>query len=37
MNWAGASVFIGLITLGFMTLPYGLIVLAFLAWVIYTS
>lgn len=32
MNWAGVSVFVGLVTLGLTTLPYGLIVLAPLLW-----
>ena len=32
MNWAGVSIFLGLVALGLTTLPYGLIVLVPLAW-----
>lgn len=38
MNWAGASVFFGLVTLGVLTkLPYGVAVLAPLAWFIWSE
>ena len=32
MNWAGASVFLGLVTLGVVTFPFGLVILVPLAW-----
>lgn len=37
MNLAGISIFVGLVALGLGTLPYGLAILAGLAWVVYTS
>lgn len=37
MNWSGLSVAIGLIGLGAFTLPYGLIVFAFLAYLLWVS
>jgi hypothetical protein len=33
MNWAGLSVVVGLVGLAFVTMPYGLVILAGLAWV----
>lgn len=32
MNWAGLSIAIGLIGLAVFTLPYGLVILAGMAW-----
>lgn len=32
MNWAGFSVFLGLVTLGWVMFPYGLVILVPLAW-----
>lgn len=32
MNWAGISIFLGLVTLGFVTMPYGIVILVALAW-----
>lgn len=32
MNWGGFSVLAGLVTLGIVTFPIGLPILAFLAW-----
>ena len=32
MNWAGLSIAIGLIGLAVFTMPYGLIILAAMAW-----
>lgn len=37
MNWAGLLVSVGLITLVVLTLPYGLVLLAGLAWVWWRS
>jgi hypothetical protein len=37
VNLGGISIFVGLVALGLGTLPYGLAIWAFLAWVIYTS
>ena len=33
MNWANASVAVGLIVLALATMPYGLVILAGLVWV----
>jgi hypothetical protein len=33
MNWAGLSVVVGLVGLAFVTMPYGLVILAGIAWV----
>lgn len=32
MNWAGLSVFLGLVTVGLGNLPWGLVILVPLAW-----
>lgn len=37
MNLAGLSVTAGLVVLAFMTMPYGLVILAGLAWVVFRS
>lgn len=37
MNLGAISVFVGLVALGFMTLPYGLVIFAALGYIIYTS
>ncbi len=37
MSWVGASVFMGLLVVGFMTLPWGLLVLAALAWLMWDN
>ena len=37
MSPAGISIFLGLVTLGLVTLPYGLIIFALLGYVFYTS
>lgn len=33
MNWAGASIVAGLVGLAIFTMPYGLVIVAGLAWV----
>jgi hypothetical protein len=35
MNWAGLSIVAGLLGLAIFTMPYGLVILAGLAWVAY--
>lgn len=35
MNWAGFSVFLGLVTLGVVTFPFGLVILVPLAWFVW--
>lgn len=32
MNWAGASIALGLLALAYFTLPWGLLILAGMAW-----
>ena len=32
MNWAGISVIAGLLMLAWLTMPWGLIIIAFLIW-----
>lgn len=37
MNWAGLSVAVGLVGLAIFTMPYGLVILAGLAWMYFKS
>lgn len=37
MNWGGITVVIGLLGLAFVTMPFGIIILLFLAWIIVKS
>lgn len=32
MNWAGITIVIGLLGLAFSTMPYGIVILAGMAW-----
>lgn len=34
MNWGGLSVVVGLIGLAFHTMPYGIVILIGIAWVV---
>ncbi len=35
MNWSGVSIAVGLVALAFATMPYGIAILAVLAWLIW--
>lgn len=37
MNWVHAYVFVSLLAAGLITLPWGLLILAFLAWLVWIS